>query len=188
MLSTHLDQALDSQCEQGSNSLSLPIALNAVVGSFFWLGGLCKVTRSVPSIRVLKLLKTSRKVFADVCQMGGPVLIKVHSSLPTTHYYRLIFRQSIINFAKERSRARDNGTQEPPLMKGLLLAGSLLLFTVATSLIHHQVGQRARPRHHGILIVHFRSVLLALDSFRHAEQDSSHQLYVQTKCKAFEQI
>lgn len=107
VLSTHLDQALDSQCEQGSNSLSLPIALNAVVGSFFWLGGLCKV-------------------FADVCQMGGPVLIK-----------------SIINFAKERSRARDNGTQEPPLMKGLLLAGSLLLFTVATSLIHHQFFWRS---------------------------------------------
>ncbi|KAF6757182.1 ABC protein [Ephemerocybe angulata] len=93
--------------EAGSAPPSLPGALNEVVGSFFWIGGLCKV-------------------FADICQMMGPVFIK-----------------AIINFAKERSKAQERAEEGPRLLKGIALAIGLLLLTISTSLAHHQFFWRS---------------------------------------------
>ncbi|TEB25163.1 P-loop containing nucleoside triphosphate hydrolase protein [Coprinellus micaceus] len=98
-LSSKLESAWDQDKAQ-----SLVHATNEVVGSFFWIGGACKV-------------------FADVSQMIGPLLIKVP-----------------LSFSLQRNGATDN---PPPLAHGLLLATSLFGLATLTSLVHHQFFWRS---------------------------------------------
>ncbi|KAJ3923547.1 ABC protein [Lentinula edodes] len=66
------------------------------------------------------------KVFGDTCQMMGPLVVK-----------------AIINFAKERSASRENGTEIPSIGKGVAMAIGLFLMVICTSICQHQFFWRS---------------------------------------------
>ncbi|THV08675.1 P-loop containing nucleoside triphosphate hydrolase protein [Dendrothele bispora CBS 962.96] len=66
------------------------------------------------------------KVFGDTCQLMGPLLVK-----------------ALINFAKERASARDNGDPLPNIGRGIGMAIGLFCIVVVASLSQHQFFWRS---------------------------------------------
>lgn len=58
-------------------SPDLARALNDVLGTSFWIGGLCKVSQFPAYLLKKALDRNVAQIFADICQMMGPIVIKV---------------------------------------------------------------------------------------------------------------
>lgn len=108
----------------GRRSPSIALALNEVLGTFFWVGGVFKVV-------------------ADTAQLMCPLLVKVRSAMIHDSFglHTEDRKQQIIYFAQEREAAKQASIPKPNVGRGIALAIGLFLLTMAFSITQNQVGE-----------------------------------------------